>query len=448
MVRTFTVAWTVAAVAGLSGTAGSVERGSEAAAAEAPSGGPPACSGPLDARAVVRCAVESSPEIREARQQLASIAGRRLAARVWLPSNPVLSATAARRSGGEAPGADGRTVLNWSATVSQEIEIAGQRGARLDVVDAEAAAQVRRVAVAEQEVAARALAAHFEALAAQEALRFAQQLVETSQALADAAEGRAREALLAGVDADVARAEATRIGLARFQAERRWSVARASLTLLVGATAEVDTVGRLPAGGLPAPRATASLTENALRLRGEVAAAEMERRVLERQLALHRRERIPAVTFSAFAQRDGFAERVLGGGVSIPLPLPGPMGRSREGEIAETIARIRAAESSVELVRRRVRLEVAQALASFTATRSALALFKGDLIERAPRDLAALREALSSRQLSLRDALVAQRSLLELLASHIEARLAHVEAWIELRRAAGLPLTPDEGGLP
>jgi cobalt-zinc-cadmium efflux system outer membrane protein len=196
------------------------------------------------------------------------------------------------------------------------------------------------------------------------------------------------------------------------------------------------------------PAGTASLVENALRLRGEVAAAEMERRVLERQLALTRRERIPNVTLSAFAQRDGFAERVVGGGVSIPLPLPGPVGHTHAGEIAETIARIRAAESSVELVRRRVRLEVAQALAAFTATERSLALFKGDLVERARVDLAALREAMSSRQLSLRDALVAQRSLIELLASHIEARLAHAQAWIELRRVAGVPLTPALGSQP
>ena len=46
------------------------------------------------------------------------------------------------------------------------------------------------------------------------------------------------------------------------------------------------------------PEAGGSLEERALRLRGEVAAAEMERQVLEHRLALVRRERIPNVTLS------------------------------------------------------------------------------------------------------------------------------------------------------
>jgi cobalt-zinc-cadmium efflux system outer membrane protein len=400
------------------------------------------CAGPLDAAAVVRCALESSPEIREAREQLAAISARRISAGLWLPSNPVLAATGARRTGGPGSGEPGRQVFNWSVTLSQEIEVAGQRRARLDVVDAAAAAQVRRVAVGEQDVAAQALAAYYQAVAAQEGMAVARLLVETGERLARAAEGRAAEALIPGVDADVARAEATRLGLARFEAERRVAATRAALTMLVGA--EIEVRGALPAGGTtPLP---ATLESDALRLRGELAAAEMERRVLERQLALTRRERIPRVTLSAFAQNDGFDERVLGAGISIPLPLPTPVGHTGAGEIAETLARLRAADSSLELVRRRVRLEVAQAVANLRAREAALGLFRGDLLARARRDLVALGEAMTSRQLSLREALVAQRSLIELLASDIEARLAHAEAWVELRRVAGLPLSG--GGQP
>jgi outer membrane protein, heavy metal efflux system len=400
------------------------------------------CAGPLDAAAVVRCALAASPEVAQASAELAAVAGRRQTAQVWLPSNPQIAGTVSRRRI-DVPG--GTTALNWSATLSQELEVAGQRGLRVEAADAQAAAQRRRLVVAEQEVAARALGAYYEALAARESLSLASELAEAGVSLAATAQGRAREALLSGVDADVALAESVRLRLLPLEAQRRWTVARAALAILAGTPAEPEVTGTLAPPAAPSPP-DARLEEEALRLRGELGAAEMERRVRERQVDLLRRERIPNVTLSAFAERDGFAEQVLGLGLSVPLPLPGPIGRSRAGEVAEARSQVEAAATVLEQVRRRIRLEVAQALAGLRARQSGLALFAADLPARARRDLVALREGIASRQLSLREALVAQRSLVELLQSDIDARLAHALAWVELRRVVGLPLLP--GGRP
>jgi cobalt-zinc-cadmium efflux system outer membrane protein len=404
---------------------------------------PTECSDPLETDTVVRCALAASPEVREARERLAAVLGRRATAGVWLPSNPTVGATVASR---RRPPPAATSVVNWSVTLSQELEIAGQRSARVETTDAEAAAQARRVGVAEQEVAAGALTAYYEVIAAQEALRFAGELAQNAQALAVFAEGRAIEALLAGVEADVARAEATRIGLLRFDAERRLADGRAALAILL----DVDVASLAVPSGLPtaagaAPPDGDSLEDQALRLRGEIVAAEMERKVLERRLALVRRERIPNLTLSAFAERGEIDDRILGVGLSIPLPLPSPVGRTRAGEIAETLAQIRAAESSVELVRRRVRLEVARAVAAFRARQGAAGLFGTDLLARARADLASLREAISSRQLSLREGLQWQRSLIELLQADIEARLGRALASVDLRRVVGLPLVTSQG---
>lgn len=404
---------------------------------------PTGCSGQLDAETVVRCALAASPEVREARERLAAVEGRRTTAGVWLPSNPTVSATVSNR---HRPPPEAVSVLNWNAMLSQELEIGSQRGARVEAANAEAGAQTRRVGVAEQEVAAGALTAYYDAVAAHEAVRFAGALAQNAEVLAAFAEGRAKEALLAGVEADVARAEATRIALARIEAERRLTETRAALGVLLDVDARgLQLPDDLPATSGPEP-ANDGLEEQALRLRGEVAATDMERRVLERRLALVRRERIPNLTLSAFAERGEINDRILGVGLSIPIPLPSPLGRTRAGEIAETLAQIRAAESSVELVRRRVRLEVARAQATYAARQSATNLFGADLLGRARADLAALREAISSRQLSLREALQWQRSLIELLQADIAARLGRVLALVELRRVAGAPLVSDDGG--
>ncbi len=402
-------------------------------------------AGALSPPFVLRCALARSPEVQEARQRVAAVAGRRVAAGVWLPSHPVVAATLSRR---ERPAPESFTTTNWSVTLSQELEIAGQRGARVAAAEAEAVAAVRRVAIAEQEVGAAALNALFEAAAAKEMLRFAEELAQAGKALAAVAEGRAREALLSGVEADVARAEATRIGLFRFEAQRRRADSEATLAVLLGRAPEslvVPELATLASEGSPFPD-DASLVGQALTLRGEVGAAEMERRVLEHRLALTKRERVPNVTLSAFAERDEINDRILGGGLSIPLPLPSPIGPSRAGEIAATVAAIRAAESSLALVRQRVRLEVTRALAAYRSRQGAALLLASDLPARARADLAAIRETLAARQLPLREAVAWQRSLIEVLQAEIEGRLALAVAAVELRRVAGLPLLSIPGG--
>jgi outer membrane protein, heavy metal efflux system len=398
---------------------------------------PSGCVGRLDEHTVVRCALAVSPEVRQARAELDAIAGRRETAGVVLPSNPSLGGTLSSR---RRPAPESASVLNWSVTLSQQVEIAGQRGARLDVVDAQSAAQVRRVGVAEQEVGAGALAAYYEAIAAQESVRFASELARTADTLAVYAEARVKEALVAGVEADVARAEATRIGLVRFEAERRLTQSRAALASLLDTEPRGLVFPESVSVAIPSDHHDDALEEQALRLRGEVAAAEMERRVLERRLALVRRERVPNPTLSAFYERGEINDTIVGVGVSVPLPLPAPLGHTRAGEIVETLAQVRAAESSEELVRRRVRLEVARALAALRARQQAADLFGADLLTRARADLSALREALASRQLSLREGLQWQRSLIELLQGDIEARLGRALAWVDLRRVVGLPL--------
>src|SRR4051812_34165418 len=84
------------------------------------------CPGALDADSVVRCALASSPEVRQAQAELDAAGGRRATAGVWLPSNPTVTAVASNR---RRPAPEAASVLNWSVVLSQELEIAGQRSA-------------------------------------------------------------------------------------------------------------------------------------------------------------------------------------------------------------------------------------------------------------------------------------------------------------------------------
>jgi outer membrane protein, heavy metal efflux system len=414
---------------------------SRSAAAADPPADDPTCVGTLGPSEIVSCALARSPEVREARAVLRAIAGRRVAAGLWLPGNPILAINVGR--GTVSPGVTATASgpdLDWNAALSQEMEIAGQRSARVEAVDAEAAAQIRRVAVAEEEVAAGALRAYFELLAAREAVVVAEDVAKVADDLGRLAEGRAREAMTSGLDADVARSESSRLAAGRYEAERRLQVAAAALGAALGIEAsQVKISGSLLTPASPSQELDiATLAERALRLRGDVAASEMEQRVREHRITTLQRERIPNVTLSVFAQQ-GALEQTVGAGLSIPIPLPAPIGHTRAGELAEARGQLEQAKASSESVRRRVSVEVAQAVAERDARREVLKLFPHDLLERARGDLREIGVGLSSRQLSIREALLAQRSLIELLQADIGARAGSALAWVEVNRAVGLP---------
>ena len=406
----------------------------------APGGGPAeaSCDARLDLPTLVQCALAHNPQVQHARLELDALAGQRLHANTWLPSNPELQLTAGDRR--PVRQQRGRHSVDWSASLAQEFEIGGQRWARLAQTDAATAAQVRRVLVTERAVTAATLAAAYDWGAAQQGNVLASQLSQVATQLAALAQARAAEHLLAPVDADVARAESVRMALAVLEAQRRVQVAEATLRILLGRDdngAPVLSAAPLPL--LPAPSSSVDLLAQALRRRGEVAAAQTETQVLEAQVSLLRRARLPNVTLSVFGNQDNRREWVLGGGLSLPIPLPNPVGQSRAGEIVETEARVQQAAAEVHQVQRAVAEEVAHALAAERTAAAQWALFDAEHAARAQQHLQALGDMLSARQMSLREALLSQRSLIELLQSQITTRLGLALARVELVRATGLP---------
>jgi cobalt-zinc-cadmium efflux system outer membrane protein len=289
-------------------------------------------------------------------------------------------------------------------------------------------------------VAARTLAALFAAAAADQSLALATEIERGAQALGTAMAARAAEGLMPPVEADLAAAEALRLASARLESESRRAAARAELAAMLGMPAAQ--LPDLAPSALPEvhPASLAPLIAHALAARADLTAAAAERQAAAARIQRARRQRLPDLSLSVFAERDGFGERVLGGGLRIPLFLPSPLAPSGRGEITEAEARRAQAEDRLEGVRRRVREEVERALASWQARRAALDRYALPLIRRAREHVLSLGEAIRARQLSPREALLAQRTFIELLQNHLEARLAETLARLELLRAAGLAL--------
>lgn len=400
---------------------------------------------------LVSCALRASLVLERERHGVAIEEGRLRAVSPLLPSNPSLTVSGAHRQTVAGRPADRAT--NWYATVAQEVEIAGQRGARRAAVTLTRRAQELAVRGSEREVAAAAWRAWFEALAARDALETALHLERAFVRIGEVAQAGAQSGLLAGVDADVAALTSVRLSQLRVEAERRAALAGASLASLMG----LDPAAALALEGDLAPLTTARAEEaassevraasettqrldEAVQRRPELAEASALFRSSQHATSALRRGRIPNLTFSLYAQRDGFDERVLGGGVSLPVPLPYPLGRTLSGELAENQARTRQAAAVHDEVARTTRLEVVAAERSYEAARATLALYSEARLVSARQTLDSIATELASGRLAIASVLVAQQTLIEFLRAYVDAKLSVCLASVELVRAAGLSL--------
>jgi cobalt-zinc-cadmium efflux system outer membrane protein len=390
---------------------------------------PPPCEVALSRETLVPCVLARSPALREELASQRAAGARREAATPVLPANPVLGGTLSSRS------TAAQQALNWSLTLAQELEVAGQRGLRLDVAEAELRAQGWRVAVARAAVAEEAWTAYFHALAARDREALATRLAAAVAGVAATARGMASTGLASELEADLADAAATRVVAELVDSRTQVAVTRARLAALAGGPVMVE--------GPLEPLASAASVAQATALRGELLVLESLRGAVQGRVDLVRRTRVPNPTVSLFAQRDGFNEQVLGGGLSFPIPLPQPVGRTLAGELLEAEALAERLEAELERVRRELEAERAIAAAQYDDGLARLALYTPERLDRATRRLDAIGFQLQAARLPVREALVAQQALIEQLRAGLDAREALCLASVRLTRAAGLALEGD-----
>lgn len=387
---------------------------------------------------VVACA-SGSAAIRAGREGLAAAAGRQTATAPWFPANPTLSFSAAQRSGGTP-----RTeAFNFTAALGQEIDFSGQRASRRRAAEADVAARTLDLTAVTRRVAADAYGAYYEAIAARDALVVARRLEGVAVQVARVTRARADAGVGSIVDAEVTDATSLRLQRARMDAERDEKVALATLATILGrdpvraAPAVAGDLAPLP--GSDAVAASAASLRSP-RERPEVKALDADERAFVARAEAYRRARVPTLTLQIFAQNDGFDERVLGGGLVLPLPLPQPLGRTYAGEAAEAAALANQTAARAELLARTFSRELAVALATYEAARAQVALFTPDRMTRTEKVLSDMATEIEAGRLAVRDAVIAQRELVDVLKSQLEAKHALAHASIELAVAAGVPL--------
>jgi cobalt-zinc-cadmium efflux system outer membrane protein len=369
----------------------------------------------------VEVALKNNPDIQAVRLEQGAAQGRLDQAGLWLRSNPVIEGSLSRKD--TIPGG-GEKVTNHAFSLSQEFEIAGQRGLRVDAAKngmEKASQDIRdrhRILVAEvKDSFAKALATKRRVELADEAVRLQEQLVSSATVKYQAGEISQLEQNLADVELGKARRE-------RLLAEKERREALLNLQMILGLTPKLDfsVDGDLPmeAPAIPDKEKLRTLTASQ---RPDVLSASAEVQQARSAMKLAGREAIPSFTVTGFYSQD---DRLNETGVMLSFPLP--LFDRKQSDRKEAAAKAGQALIKQASLERFIEREIEEAYANLVSASEELSLFKKDILGKALENLELMNLAFKEGKFGFFEVRLAQKDT-------IDAQFAYLESQVRLQLA-------------
>jgi outer membrane protein, heavy metal efflux system len=343
-----------------------------------------------------------------------------------------------------SPGERGTTV-----GFSLPLELAGQRGRRIDLARAELEAAEADIADRERRLASDVRLAYIETLAALRELEVTQNLYSLDVQAARIVEGRVEQGDAAPLELNLLRAEVDRLRARRALIEGRVQSSATRLKQLVGIAPDEQLQLRevLLAPLLPDPPATLDAAiEIALRTRPDLRFARLSEDVARAGYRLVKAQAAPQVT--AFVQYSNVLgtfddtpigvltdrDRLLAFGVSVTLPIF----NRNQGAKAEAQLAITQAQQRREFAESVVRAEVTAAYRRYEAAQASVKIYERGVIERSEQNVKTMRAAYQIGAFRVTELLAEQRRLVDMQREMTEALAERYRALAELRAALGM----------
>lgn len=383
----------------------------------------------------IRRAWEQNPGVREAEADVEAARARVAGARLLTQDNPDLSIAVGPRSRAMERSVD------YELSITQPIDIAGRRRARIDATAASVKAAEARLAERRGTVAADVREAFGRALAAEAHEQLAMDAIQLATQALKAAEKRYQAGAASLIEVNTARIEVGRSQRARGAARRMRAAALGQLELLLGMgpVVQISLQGQLqplPQGGA---LDLAALTIVAARNRADLLAArhELEAARAERRVAT--REAVPAPRVGVSVSKEEGAQ-IVQGVLSMELPL---FNRNQAARGVST-ARARQAEQAVAALEQRIAHEVELSVDRVRTARETLEAFSGDVLEALDENVALVTRGYEAGELDFLQLLLMRREMLDARREYIEALAELNSAEAQLDRVLGV--TPVASG--
>lgn len=385
---------------------------------------------PMTLDDAVRRAVEKNVEVELAVAAIEEANSELRAARVFLPANPEIEVSRARRTDGA-----GGESADFSAALSQEVEIAFQRGSRVNSARARLAQAEALLVDRRRRVASDVRGAFLLALAGREKVRFAEQVEGLGKSLSDAAKQREEAGSGTALETNLAKIEWGDAKRFRITAQRELAERIADLGRLL--SMRPSEMGEITGELLPPPRRALDLDALRSRARERSASLRAGARATEAAragLTLARRETVSNLTVRGGweSEADG-AEEIAGVGISLPIPLF----RRNQAGIGSAKAEMRRADAHRLFTEASVEQEIEVAWLRLEAAREELDVFDADILAQVEENLKLLQASLAAGKSNLLEVLVVQRRLVDTRREYLDALAAAGSADAEIARLLG-----------
>ncbi len=361
-------------------------------------------------------ALKNNPDLQAIRLEEGAAQGRLDQAGLLLRSNPVIEGSLSKK---DTQPEGGEKAKNYEVRLSQEFELAGQRGLR---VDAERSGQTKtlhdirdreRVLIATvKDAFARALAAKRKIELAGEAVKVQEELVSSASIKFQTGDISALEQNLADVELGKARRE-------RMLAERERREALLGLQELLGLkpSSSFSIEGELPSE-TPSIPDRANVRETVAQQRSDVQSAAAEVQQAKSAMKLAGREVVPSVTVSAFYNED---DRLNEAGVMLSFPLP--FFDRKQAARQEAAAKAGQALIKQASLERSIDRELEEAHANLIAAVEELSLFKKDVLGKAMENLGLMNLAFKEGKFGFFEVRLAQKDAIDVQFAYLESQL-------------------------
>ena len=340
------------------------------------------------------------------------------AAGVTALDNPVLSAT-----GGVRFNEDGSRPFAGTATVSWPIEVGGKRSTREQAANAELREAQVTLDLETRRLLTLALLQHAQVLRDEQELRIAEARKENAERVMTSALKRRQAGSVAQLDVSLATLQLGRDAAAASTARGQRDAALLKLQALLGlpANTTANVSGPLVPEGAPPPL---EAMLKGVDQSAPVRAAKARLEAAEARVARERAAGAPTLSLLAQYERDD-GSNIGTIGIAVPLPI---LNSNALGK-ATSAAEVRAAQADYDAVRAATQGELRELQARYDATRKAreslepTASAVKEAVALATRSYELGEGDLASVLLVHREALEAERALLEIEHQHAEAKI-------------------------
>jgi len=386
----------------------------------------------LTVEQAIKTALERNPDVLAVRQEVEVARGRTVKALLLNRFNPSVRGRVWNRNN---PGTGNET--DSQVFLSQEVEIAGQRGLRRE----EATRNVTRIEAQindrERLITAQVKRTFYQALTLKKRLELRKEIEKLNRRIRDASQARFKAGVAPIMESNLAEIRYGQSRKETLTTQAAFQAALLDLHRLLGWEPErsFELAGHLR--NSPKSFPLSDLLRRAQRQRPDLLAAKREVAQVKAAMELTRRLIVPNPTFQGFYNTEtegpGGASKIVGGGISIPLPLFD----RKQGELVTQGGELNRSRYQVVAVTRNIEREVETAFHAYEAARQSVEVFEAEVLDRIEANFRFIEIAYREGKIGLLQLIVVQDDLMNAQLSYVDSLGQFRTAEANLGQAVG-----------